>query len=129
LCIKLVIWKSLYLCEWLRWSTVSPIPGLVYRNAKSYWNMSCRLTAVNFQLGCSWRWICKLSGILEALRFKMKCIHIAGIHQTVPQDAGHGLFKSVVSHHDELNVVTLILAKFFLSSENPFFNKVICLQL
>ena len=34
-----------------------------------------------------------MSGILEALRFKMKCIHIAGTHETVPDVAGHGLFK------------------------------------
>ena len=37
-----------------------------------------------------------MSGILEAPKFKMKCIHIAGVHQTVPQGAGHGLFKMCI---------------------------------
>jgi len=34
-----------------------------------------------------------MSGILEVLRFQMKCTHIAGTHQTVPDGAGYGLFK------------------------------------
>ena len=54
----------------------------------------------------------RITGTLQGLIFKMKLIHITGVHQTANIIAFVSHLQCVVSQCSELNVVTFILAKF-----------------